>query len=248
MGNRFIELPGIVLNSRRFGEINKSVELLTPSHGILNVVAHGATKTKSKLAAASDLFVSGKFQLYHNPVKDDWSIKSVSNLVQIEMIRNNVKVYALTGLCSEIIRYTYAGGVADKVFKLFDVWLRLLERGPSLLELQVCQFILRFLAFAGFYHGSQDCSICGDSIQTAAYLTQDFSIVCKGCNHIGTYYLEREILDYIDYSLRFKLVDAYKIELEQDKVMKLFDILVSLLEDFTNRKFSFLEYYKTVRN
>lgn len=248
MRERFVNTPGIVLSVRKFGEINKSLDLLTPEYGIINTIAHGAQKPKSKLAAASDLYVSAFYQLYYNPVKDNWTVKSASNLYQSEIIRSNVKAYALAGLCAEIIRHSFAGGVAEKVFKLFDAWLRLLAIGPEDLEIQAMQFILRFLAFAGFYHGASYCSACNTDTANDAYLLNDFSITCSKCKLYDSIKVDKELLEYVDYSLTFQLSQAYKIPISPTKAINFFHTITRILENFLGRKFQFYEYYKRLIN
>ena len=52
----------VVLKTRRFGDFHKSVTILSPERGIINAVAHGAYKGKSRLSSITRSILRIRFR------------------------------------------------------------------------------------------------------------------------------------------------------------------------------------------
>ncbi|HEQ70889.1 MAG TPA: DNA repair protein RecO, partial [Spirochaetia bacterium] len=70
-------VPAFVLQTDRLGEIHRRVMLYTEGKGLVSAIAHGAEKNTGKLKSHTELFLFGRFSLYHDPVKDSFKITDV---------------------------------------------------------------------------------------------------------------------------------------------------------------------------
>ena len=59
-----IKTEAIVLRRTNYGEADRIIQILTPNHGKLSVIAKGVRKEKSKLAQGVELFSVSEFVLY----------------------------------------------------------------------------------------------------------------------------------------------------------------------------------------
>ena len=60
-----ISIDGIVINTLKYGESSKIINILTREKGVIGVIAKGALKEKSKLRVISNNFTYANFQIYY---------------------------------------------------------------------------------------------------------------------------------------------------------------------------------------
>ena len=77
--SRNMTIRGIILKTTRIGEIHKGLTILTLEQGLVDAIAHGALKDKSKLRAATQLFSHSLFYIYSNPVKKSNKVSDIEN-------------------------------------------------------------------------------------------------------------------------------------------------------------------------
>ncbi|MEG2311083.1 MAG: recombination protein O N-terminal domain-containing protein [Bacilli bacterium] len=59
-----IDIEGIVLDERSFGESSKILNVITPKYGVIGVIAKGSKKIKSPLCSVTSRLTYGRFYLY----------------------------------------------------------------------------------------------------------------------------------------------------------------------------------------
>ena len=88
--NRNLRTESIILRTRRIGELHKGLTCLTRSCGIIDVIAYGAGKGKSKLSGMVDPFSLLYMYLYYDPVKDSYKVSDIEQRAIFPGIRSEL--------------------------------------------------------------------------------------------------------------------------------------------------------------
>jgi DNA repair protein RecO (recombination protein O) len=208
----------IVLRKVRVGEIHKSLTLLSPTLGMIGVMAHGAYKMRSRLRTASEPFGVIRAYLYHEPVKDQYKVTDIEAIDALEGIRRSVLRFFTASLWAEVSLKSYGGGEGYAgLYGLLREALGLLGRcsEASVGGLSV-QFLVRFLQLAGHRPNLEHCSACGAELETpgGAYLSEEASLLCPLCGRPEAPRLPGGALRYLQATTKLPLAQAARIGLE----------------------------------
>lgn len=226
----------IVLKTSRIGEIHKGVVLLTKDIGIINAVAHGAWKMKSRLRAHTQLFSYVKVYLYYNPVKQTYKISDIESLMSCDVIIKSLKNYYIVSICAEIILKSYGGG--ESVKEMFFLFLDILKNIGKIHEDDVdfilIQFFWRFLIITGHKPDVMHCHECGKSIidtLNSCYVKGMPGFVCENCSQPGAVQLYPGMMKYLANTEQIPLSRAlhYKITKESGTLLK--EVLSFIVEN-----------------
>lgn len=208
----------IVLRKVRVGEIHKSLTLLSPTLGLLRVMAHGAYKIRSRLRTASEPFVVIRAYLYHEPVKNQYKVTDIEMLDALAGIRRSVLRFFTASLWAEVCLKSFGGGEGFAgLYGLFREALALLDvSSEAAVPGLSVQFLARFLEVAGHRPNLEHCGACGAELETpgGAYLTDDCSLVCPMCGRPEAPHLPGGALRYLQATTRLPLAQAARIGLE----------------------------------
>jgi DNA repair protein RecO (recombination protein O) len=210
----------VVLRKTRVGEIHKSLTLFSRRRGLINAMAHGAFKIKSRLRMTSEPFHVVRAYLYHDPVRDQYKITDMESLVPLEGIRESVQRFYAASLWAEVVIRSYGGG--ENFPLLYDLLvgaLRLLDRAPDrLVPLLSCQVLLRFLDLLGQKPDVEHCGLCAAEldIRSGAYLSREEQVlICARCALPTALHLPAGALRYLQSTLGMPLAAAVRVGLEE---------------------------------
>ncbi len=216
----------VVLRKTRVGEIHKALTLFSPDRGLINAIAHGAFKIKSRLRTTSEPFNLVRVYLYHDPVRDQFKITDMDSLSGLDGIRKSVQRFYAASLWAEVVIKSYGGG--ENFTGLFDLLvgaLRLLntaaDRSVALLN---CQYLLRFLEILGQRPDFRQCGLCASELgsQAGAYLAREEQIlVCGACARPTALHLPAGALRYLQSTLSRPLEAAVRVGLEEQSLQAL---------------------------
>ena len=94
-----ISIEGIVVNTLKYGENSKIINVLTKDRGIIGIISKGCMSPKSKLRVISNNFIYANFHLYYKEGKlgtlisadvINYFINGVVNCTKIFINMNNV--------------------------------------------------------------------------------------------------------------------------------------------------------------
>ncbi|MFD1406841.1 DNA repair protein RecO [Kroppenstedtia eburnea] len=175
------KLEGVVIRTRDYGESHKVVILFTKAHGKYAVMARGAKKPKSRLAAVTQPFTSGEYLCFTG--------SGMATLSQGDILESRHL------LRSDLVRASYAAYWTEFLDKLKEekepdlpvyVWLEtvlnLLEEGvdPEILSRI---FELKVLESAGYRPRLQGCVQCGGADTPVKFSIRQGGFLCSGCSH-----------------------------------------------------------------
>jgi len=233
--NRNIITEGIILKTNRIGEIHKGVTFLSPTLGIVNGIAHGAWKMKSKLRSVTQTFGYIKAYLYFDPVKDSYKISDVENLLQFFAISKSVEKYFIASLFIEIIIKSFGGGESDGgIFTLLLESLKLLDTPREDLDVFIIiQFIYRYLIFTGFTPQLSSCNRCGTIFgekTTVLFDNQRMDFLCISCGRPDDVVIHPGYRMYLDKTIGLPFDKALEIKIDKEGAQTVKKILYILIE------------------
>ncbi len=182
---RNVKTEGLILKNTRFGEIHKSVTLLSPDLGVLNAIAHGSYKGKSKLGGVTEVFSRSLISLYHNPVSSSYKITEVEPISYYDSLRTDLEKFYIASLWSEMVLRTYAGGGDfGEVYGLCCDAMELLDRSPvKRNDVTLALFLFEYVDLLGYLPDFSFCARCGRKLEEVSewYVGDGGSIYCRRC-------------------------------------------------------------------
>ena len=234
--NRNIKTDGIILRTRRIGELHKGISCLTRSHGIIDAIAYGAGKGKSKLVGMVDPFSLLYLYLYFDPVKDNYKISDIEQRMIFPNIRLELGKFYIASFWAELILKSYSGGgESELVYPLLSKSLIILnkaEKGKQ--NLVLIQFIWRYLGISGFQSDIRNCSRCDKTFSDTEKVSFDESsneIICSNCStNVDMLKFSTGGLKYLRYSSKLDIDKSMKIGLDNKSVDILKRILLAMVQ------------------
>lgn len=154
-----ISIDGIVINTLKYGESSKIINILTKEKGVIGVIAKGALKEKSKLRVISNNFTYANFQIYYKENK-------LGTLVSAD-IKND-----FLNIKSDIIKFGYMGYLTDlaksvsketQSANVYDILINSLLKIEEGLNPKVITNIaeIKYLPYLGVGLNLDGCTVCG---------------------------------------------------------------------------------------
>ena len=155
--DRNIRTRAIVLSVRKYGELHKALTLLCPDLGLVDAIIFGGRKGRK--TALAPLFSINDIQIYHNPVKKEYSItEGVSTFIPQAISEDLACTYTAAFFC-EIIAKSPTDE-PDQTFVLLEQALTLLEQNPALRRRIVIAFIWILMQISGTAPDLETCPVC----------------------------------------------------------------------------------------
>ena len=223
------------MRKTRVGEIHKSLTLFSRQRGLINAMAHGAYKIKSRLRMTSEPFHVVRAYLYHDPVRDQYKITDMESLAALDGIRASVRRYYAASLWAEVVIRSYGGGENfPLLYDLLVAALRMLNPAPDrLVPLLSCQYLLRFLDLLGQKPDVEHCGLCASELdnRSGAYLSREEQIlICSQCAQPTALHLPAGALRYLQSTLQMPLAAALRVGLEERSLRALKETVYFLVQ------------------
>ncbi len=234
--NRNLRTDSIILKSRRLGELHKGVTILTKSHGIIDAIAYGAGKGKSKLSGMVDPFSLLHMYLYYNPVNNNYKVSDIEQRRIFPGIRSELTKFYIASFWSELILKTYSGGgESELIYPLFAESLTELNAaGKEKQTLILIQFIWRYLGISGFRPDIENCGRCDSMfsvLESAWFDERDNQIICNKCKpDIKMLKIPFGGLKYLRHTVKLDLNKSMKIGLDSISAETLKRILLVIIQ------------------
>ncbi|AXI40130.1 DNA repair protein RecO [Bacillaceae bacterium ZC4] len=174
-----VKTEGIVIRTTEYGETNKVVIIYTREFGKVGVMARGANKPNSRLAAVTQLFTYGNF-LYHQS-------SGLGNLSQGEIIsafREIKENIFLTAYASYIVELLDKGtDEKDRnpfLFELLFQTLHLLNEEKDA-EILTNIFEIKMLNVLGLYPELNRCAVSGETNGPFHFSLKENGLICSRC-------------------------------------------------------------------
>lgn len=172
---------GLVLRATDTGEHDRLLLLLTPENGQISVMAKGARSSKGRLAALTQPFVYGNFELYRKGDMN-WlrggSVTEYFTGVHEDMVKLSLAAY-MADVAREITG-EYVSGV--DILRMTLNALYALSRGHVEPRLIKATYEWRAAGFSGYMPEMSHCRICRREPTDTVYLdVMNGGLICADC-------------------------------------------------------------------
>lgn len=172
---------GIVLRETQTREADKILTVLTAERGRIAVVARGARRKNSPLAAASELLAFSELVLYE---RHGWLMLSEGSTIELwSGIRRDVELLSLASYFAEMTEaITGEGEPAGEVLALLLNVLYALDTLKKPQALVKAAFELKLLSLAGYEPLTAACAVCGAAApEEPLFDAAQGVVLCRRC-------------------------------------------------------------------
>lgn len=245
MNNKVIDVEGIIINTKNYGDTSKIIDILTKEYGVIGVMAKGCKSLKSNLRSVTDKLTYATFTIYFK--KDKLSILSEASV--INNFSNIKKDIEKISYASFLIDLTYQVYKQCEDSNLYDLLISsLIKINDNFNPLIITNIIeLKYLEYLGVMPNLDGCSVCGS--KTVVTLSSDKGgYLCVKC-HTNEPIVSDKAIKLVRM---YTLVDINKIEkldIKKDIVYEVNNFIDDYYDRYTGlylKSKSFLKNIKSI--
>lgn len=237
---------GLVLRETVTRDADKILTVLTPDRGRLSVIARGARRKGSRVAAACQLLAYSEMTLYE---KGRWTMLDAADTIELfDGLRQDLTALSLAAYFAELTEAVSDGSGGDVLPLLLNALYALsaLKKPPQLVK---PAFQFRLMALAGYEPMADGCALCGAPEPENPMLDVVHGVVhCGKCREKGELSLPLTAsglaaLRYVLYGDPRRL---YSFSLPPEGLRALNHAADAYVSAQLERSFRTLDYYKTI--
>ena len=237
---------GLVLRETVTRDADKILTVLTPDRGRLSVIARGARRKGSRVAAACQLLAYSEMTLYE---KGRWTMLDAADTIELfDGLRRDLEKLALGAYFAELTEAVSDGSGGDVLPLLLNALYALsaLKKPPQLVK---PAFQFRLMALAGYEPMADGCALCGAPQPENPMLDVVHGVVhCGKCREKGglSLPLTASGLAALRYVLYGDPRRLYSFSLPPEGLRALNHAADAYVSAQLERSFRTLDYYKTI--
>lgn len=232
-------------------EADKILTVLTRSEGKIAVIARGARRKRSRIAASSELLVYSEMTLFQ---RGNWSMMDEAATIELfSGVRRDVELLALGSYFAELTELLAEEDVpAPELLPLLLNALYALGTLHKPQEQVKAAFELRLLSLSGFEPLLDGCAVCGRTAPEVPMLDVVQGLLhCKGCALNGPKGLSMPLCEDSLKAMRHVVScppkRLYAFSLEGDALRRMADAAEAYTAAQLERGFRTLDFYKSFR-
>lgn len=246
MATAYQVTKGLVLRVTDTKETDKILTVLTPDMGKIGVIAKGARRKGSRVAAATQLLVYSEMTLYES--RSWYMLNEAATISLFNGVRQDVELLALGSYFAELTEaVTEEQMPSGEILSLVCNALYALGELKKPPELVKTAFEWRLLSLAGFEPMLDGCAHCGGEAQDPVLDVVNGILHCRGCG-AGERALNMPLCEASLAALRYIVnCDAkklYRFELGDEALARLSHAGEAFLSAQLERGFRTLDFYK----
>ena len=211
--DRNIQTRAIVLSVRKYGELHKAVTILSPDLGLVDAIIFGGRKGKK--TALAPLFSISTLQLYHNPLKKEYSVtEGESSFIPQGITEDLACTYTASFFC-EIISKTPTDE-PEQTFSLLRDALTALEADCGARKRITAAFIWKLMQISGTAPDLEYCPVCDRKYaddETLFFSNPMNTPCCKSCSDSEYIVLMPGSRRYLRYTMGMDFCTAASVVL-----------------------------------
>ena len=224
--DRNIQTQAVVLSVRKYGDLHKAVTLLSPDLGIVDAIIFGGRKGRK--TALAPLFSVSTVQIYHNPVKKEYSItEGVSSFVPQAITEDLACTYTASFFC-EIISRTPTDEPLQ-TFSLLRDALAALEADPASRKRISAAFIWKLMQLSGTAPDLEFCPVCDKKYadDEVLYFSAPLNApCCKSCSDSEYLVMMPGSRRYLRYTMGMEFTGAAAVVLNPAAEDRIFSYML----------------------
>lgn len=243
----YLTTRGLVLREAKYKESDKILTILTETDGKISAKARGVQRTRSKIAAASQLLSFSDFTFFGSRGK--WTINEAESLEQFRALRGDIELLALGSYIAELLEAVANENVPEP--EILQLGLNALYALSNRLcpPAQVkAAFELRLMSLAGYRPQLDECAGCGRREPESGRLFPEHGeLFCPECRAVGGLLMDRSVIDAMRYILDADPRRVFAFRLPEAELRTLGGVTEAYALYELDRAFGSLDYYKKLR-
>ena len=237
---------GLVLRETVTRDADKILTVLTLDRGRLSVIARGARRKGSRVAAACQLLAYSEMTLYE---RARWTMLAAADTIELfDGLRQDLTALSLAAYFAELTEAVSDGSGGDVLPLLLNALYALsaLKKPPQLVK---PAFQFRLMALAGYEPMADGCALCGAPQPENPMLDVVHGVVhCGKCREKGglSLPLTASGLAALRYVLYGDPRRLYSFSLPPEGLRALNHAADAYVSAQLERSFRTLDYYKTI--
>ena len=243
----FLTTRGLVLREAKYKETDKILTVLTETDGKISVKARGVARTRSKLAAATQLLTFSDFTLFGN--KGLWTVNEATTVEQFRALRADINTLALGSYIAELLEAVSNENVAEpEILQLgLNALYALSNRLCPPKQLKAA-FELRLMCLSGYRPELEQCAGCGKTGMAEARLFPEHGeLYCPDCRAVGGLHVSEGTLEAMRYIVDADSRRVFSFRLAEPQLSELGEVCEAYTLYQLDRSFGSLDYYKKLR-
>ena len=239
---------GVVLRQTETKEADKILTVLTAEKGKVPVIARGARRKGSRLAATAQLLAYSEMTAYES--RGWYMLTEGATLQLFPGLRTDVERLSLASYFAELTEtVTQEGEPAEEILPLLLNALYALgelKKDPTLVK---AAFELRLLSLAGFTPMLEGCIRCGEGVHTGGFLdATEGGVVCPSCGGagFGLLHLSAGALAAARHVVTADAKKLYSFSLPEEELKQLAKATETFALTQLERGFRTLDFYKSL--
>ena len=240
---------GLVLRETETKETDKILTVLTPDLGKISVIAKGARRKNSRIAASCQLLAYSEMTLYE---RGNWFYLDEAATIELfDGVRYDFEKLCLASYFAELTESVSDGSAAPEVLSLLLNALYALSVLNKELLLVKTAFELRLMALSGFEPLVDSCAVCGRAEPEKPMLDVVQGVLhCAACRQKGglSLPLTGGSVAALRHALYCDPKRLYSFQLERRTLQQLSHAAEAFVAAQLERSFRTLDYYKSIRS
>ncbi|MBQ7485785.1 MAG: DNA repair protein RecO [Oscillospiraceae bacterium] len=239
---------GVVLRATDTKEADRILTVLTPDLGKLTLIARGARRRNSPLAASSQVLAYSEWVIYQ---RAGWYYASQGSTVELfDVLRQDIERLALASYFAELTEsVTAEHESAPEILSLLLnglYALGTLQKEPALVK---PVFELRLMALCGFAPLAEGCAVCGAPEPERPVLdTEQGTVRCAACGGgASAVPLTKGALAALRHALNADAARLYAFTADEPSLRSLYYAAEAFTAARMERRFRTLDYYRALR-
>lgn len=157
---KILSIEGFVINTLKYGESSKIINILTKEQGIIGVIAKGALGEKSKLRVVSGLFTYAVFHL--NYKKDKLSTLISADVINYFLnIKSDIEKIGYLTYLTDLTKNVYKQSEESSIYDIFISGVLKIEEGfnPKVITNIIELKYLDYLGISLYLDGCIECNL-----------------------------------------------------------------------------------------
>ena len=174
-----IDVEGIVINTKNYGDTSKIIDILTKEYGVIGVMAKGCKSLKSNLRSVTDKLTYANFTIYYK--KDKLSLLSEASVINnFSNIKKDIEKISYASFLLDLTNQVYKQSESEELYDLLiSSLIKINDNFNPLIITNIIE--LKYLLYLGVMPNLDGCSICG-SKNVITLSSDKGGYLCKKCH------------------------------------------------------------------
>lgn len=174
-----LEVEGIVLNTRDYGESSKILNVLTKDHGLIGIMAKGCKRLKSDIKGVSEKLGYAKFNIYYKEDKLS-TLASADIINNFYNIKKDITKISFASFLLELTEQVVKQNRSDDIYELLiNALIKINDNFDPLILTNIVE--LKYLDYLGVMPIIDGCSVCGSTNSIATLSSSKGGYICNNC-------------------------------------------------------------------